>query len=49
MDLFRKAFLFSVGLVAVTIEEAEKLIEKTIKAIEEQRDELADRFTGQHA
>lgn len=40
MDMFRKAFLFIVGAVAIAYEEAGKAIDEAAKEIEKQRQQI---------
>lgn len=43
MDMFRKAFLFLVGAMAIVYEETSKSIEEAAKSIEERREKLNER------
>lgn len=45
MNMFRKAFLFVVGMVAIAYEETNKSIKEATKSIEERRDKLTKRVT----
>ncbi len=46
MNIFKKAFLISVGLVTIAYDEAAKRLEKVLKTVEEQRQKV---FTKQEA
>lgn len=45
MDVFRKAFLFVIGLVSIAYEETNKSIEEATKSIEERREKISRRVT----
>jgi len=49
MDLFKKIFLLSVGVVTIAFDEASKAIEETVHKIQEQREKLDGQFSKQQA
>ncbi len=49
MEIFRKSFLFIVGVVAVAYEEAAKAVKEAQDSIDERREKLADRVAPKGA
>ena len=49
MELSKKAFLFVVGVVSLTIDEVNKSIKEAIESVEEQREKINKRFVKEEA
>lgn len=49
MELVKKIFLLSVGVVTIAFDEASKTIEQTVQRIQEQREKIDGYYTKQQA